>query len=364
MKTKVLHVIGGMGRGGAPSFIINNLQVINTDLVQFDFLVRNNNCAFTDIIESKGGRLFVVPPFPGKLIGNFIETLRVFRKYGKEYDAVHVHANALYYILPLLLAKFYGIKKIILHSHNTQSNVSSLRLLHYINKLFVSRLANVFLACGEEAGHWMYGNKSFEVINNAVDVRKFTFSQSSRDAARKEFGLGEKTVVLGNVGRFEEVKNHTFLIDIFAEYVKHNPDAALLIPGGGTLLEPMKEKARKLGLEKKILFVGVRSDIEKLYSAMDVFVMPSLFEGLPFVAIEAQCSGLPCLISKNVTEEAFITDLCRIETLNQDAKTWCNDVIELIGKPNDRVKYNQIVAEEKYDIKYTANRLQELYTSK
>ena len=153
-------------------------------------------------------------------------------------------------------------------------------------------------------------------------------------------------------------------MDIFAEYVKHNPDAALLIPGGGTLLEPMKEKARKLGLEKKILFVGVRSDIEKLYSAMDVFVMPSLFEGLPFVAIEAQCSGLPCLISKNVTEEAFITDLCRIETLNQDAKTWCNDVIELIGKPNDRVKYNHIVAEEKYDINYTANRLQELYTSK
>ena len=363
MKTKVLHVIGGMGRGGAPSFIINNLQVIDTNKVQFDFLVRNDNCAFTDIIESKGGRLFVVPSFPRHLFSNFIETLKVFRKYGKGYDVIHVHANALYYTLPLLLAKFYGVKKIILHSHNTQSNVSYLRFLHYINKKIVSRLANIFLACGEKAGHWMYGSKSFEVINNAVDVSKFCFSQSARNEIRQEFGLGETTMVLGNVGRFQKVKNHDFLIDIFAEYVKINPDSVLLISGGGTLLEAMKGKAQRLSLADKIIFAGVRSDIEKLYSAMDIFVMPSLFEGLPFVAIEAQCSGLPCLISKNVTEEAFITDLCKVETLNNDAKTWCNDLIELINTPIDRTKYKQVVSDKMYDINYTANRLQEIYTT-
>ena len=140
MKTRVLHVIGGMGRGGAPSFVINNLLRMDSSKIQFDFLVRNNNCVFTDIIEKKGGRLFEVPSFPKHLISNYRETLNVFKKYGKEYDAIHVHANALYYILPLLLAKKWGIKKIILHSHNTQSNVGIMQPLHYLNKLFVTKL--------------------------------------------------------------------------------------------------------------------------------------------------------------------------------------------------------------------------------
>lgn len=363
MKTKVLHVIGGMGRGGAPSFIINNLLKIDSDKVQFDFLVRNNNCAFNDIIQAKGGRVYVVPSFPRHLLSNFSQTLKFFREHGKEYDVVHVHANALYYILPLLLAKIFNIPRVVLHSHNTMSNVPALRFLHYLNKLYVSSLANVFLACGEEAGRWMFGNRNFEVINNAVDVNKFRYDPTTRDAIRRELHICKDTIVIGNVGRFEEVKNHSFLIDIFAEYLKINSNAVLLIPGGGSLFDSMKQKAHCLDLSDKILFVGVRSDIEKLYSAMDVFVMPSLFEGLPFVAIEAQCSGLPCLISKNVTSEAFITDLCRIESLDNGAKVWSNAIGEMLVNPIDRVRYYNIVSQKKYDIQYTAKRLQQIYIS-
>ena len=164
MKRKVLHIIGGMGRGGAPIFIINNLKYVDGTKLQFDFLCRKDNCAYDDIIKQHGGNIYIVPDFPRHLFSNFTQTLRFFREHASEYEALHVHANALFYILPLILGKIYGVKKIILHSHNTQSNVGVLQSLHYINRLFVNVLSNVHLACGQEAGKWMFSNRPFEVM--------------------------------------------------------------------------------------------------------------------------------------------------------------------------------------------------------
>lgn len=362
MKVKVLHVIGGMGRGGAPSFIINNLMKMDCSKIQFDFLVRNNNCVFTDIIESKGGRVFEVPAFPRYLVKNYKATVDFFAKHGAEYDVMHVHANALYYILPLLLAKKVGIKKIILHSHNTQSNVHFLQPLHYLNKIFVSQLANVFLACGKEAGKWMFGNQPFEVINNAVDTTKFAFNDLSRSEIRTELNIPADAFVIGNVGRFELAKNHSLLVDIFYHFLQKHPKSLLLLVGDGSLKKEIEIKVKKLGISNSVYFAGVRGDIEKLYSAMDIMLMPSLFEGLPFVAIEAQCSGLKCLLSDAVTSEAVVTDLCDSESLEASIEQWC-DKIELLMKKNVlRTEYSLIVAEKKYDINYTANRLQQIYT--
>lgn len=362
MKVKVLHILGGMGRGGAPSFIINNLERIDDDKVQFDFLVRKDNCAFDDILKKHKSHLYIVPEFPAKLIGNLVKTYRVFKQHGKEYDAIHIHANALYYVLPSFLAKLFGIKKIILHSHNTQSNVSRFQLLHHINKLFVSFYANKFLACGEDAGKWMFGNKQFEVINNAVDVSKYSFNTASRSSIRKEFGISDTAVVVGNVGRFEEVKNHRFIIDVFYEYIRKNPDSHLLLPGEGTLLNEMKHKVKSLGISNKVTFTGSRGDIDKIYSAMDVILMPSHYEGLPFVLIEAQCAGLKCLISENVTEECIITDLCYCESLSKDAVHWSNRLQAIVKEKCDRNIYNLIVKSKGYDIHETARRLTDIYT--
>jgi len=363
MKTRVLHVIGGMGRGGAPSFVINNLLRMDSSKSQCEFLVRNNNCVFTDIIEEKGGRLFEVPSFPKHLIKNYLETLKVFKEYGKEYDAIHVHANALYYILPLLLAKKWGIKKIILHSHNTQSNVGIMQPLHYLNKLFVTKLANIFLACGEEAGHWMYGNRPFEVINNAVDTQKFAYNEEYRKEIRKEFGISDHTFVIGNVGRFEEAKNHNFLIDVFHKYAKIHPNSILIMLGEGTLLNNIKIKVERLGISDKVCFAGVRSDVQKFYSAMDMMLMPSLFEGLPFVAIEAQCAGLKTLLSTNVTDEAIVSDICKSRSLNDSIEKWCSDIENIEINKVQRSIYSDVVKEKKYDINYTASRLQEIYSN-
>lgn len=359
---KVLHVIGGMGRGGAPSFIINNLKKTDTSKIQFDFLVRNNNCVFTDYIEEKGGRVFEVPNFPRHLIANYKETKKVFLEHGQEYDVVHVHANALIYILPLLFAKKCGIKKIILHSHNTQSNIGLAKPLHLFNRMFVSKLANFFLACGKDAGKWMFGNKSYEVVNNAVDVHQFAYNQVYRSEIRKEFGIKDETFVIGNVGRFELAKNHDFLIDIYYEFLKKHPDSMLLLLGDGSLKKKIIGKAEQLGIQDKVCLAGVRSDVSKFYSAMDMLLMPSLFEGLPFVAIEAQCSGLKCILSTNVTSEATITDLCISEPLTSDTKRWCVLIEQQRKRVIDREDYSRIVAEKKYDINYTAKRLSEIYT--
>lgn len=362
MKTKVLHVLGGMGRGGAPSFVINNLLRLNPEEIQFDFLVRKDNCAFHDEIESRGGRIFIVAPFPKNIWKNYKETKRVFQKYGEEYDAIHVHANALYYILPLLLAKKWRVKKIILHSHNTQSNVGLMKPLHYLNKMFVSKLANVFLACGEEAGHWMYGDRQFEVINNAVDTQKFAYNEEFRKMIRSELGISGDSCVIGNVGRFEEAKNHDFLIDVFSEYVKTHPNSILLLLGEGTLMDTIKRKVDHLGISSQVIFAGVRSDVNKFYSAMDVMLMPSLFEGLPFVAIEAQCSGLKTILSTSVTDEAIVTDICKSRSLKDSIHLWCSDIESIVDDKIQRESYSNVVKEYNYDINYTANRLLEIYT--
>lgn len=363
MKKKVLHVIGGMGRGGAPIFIVNNLKYIDDAKLQFDFLCRKDNCAYNDIIRQHGGNIYVVPEFPRHFFSNFIQTLQFFRKHAFEYEALHVHANALYYILPLILGKIYGIKKIILHSHNTQSNVGVLRPLHYINRLFVDVLSNIHLACGQEAGKWMYCNRPFEVINNAVDVNKFKYNEQSRKVIREELGLSNDIFLIGNVGRFETAKNHTFIIDVFKKIHDVKPSTALLLVGEGSLLEEIKKKVTLLGLTEYVHFLGLRSDMERIYSAMDMFFLPSLFEGLPFVLIEAQCSGVNCLVSNTVTKEAFITDLVTSMKLEDNIKKWVSSVEYLSNIQKDRSQYAEIIRQKCYDIGDTAAKLTEIYTN-
>ena len=362
MKKKILHIIGGMGRGGAPIFIVNNLKHIDDTKVQFDFLCRKDNCAYNDIIQQHGGRLFVVPPFPKRIFSNFFQTYLFFKKHATEYEAIHVHANALYYILPLVLGKVFGIKKIILHSHSTHSSVGFLKALHYINRSTVSRLANIHLACSQEAGIWMYKDKSFEVINNAVDATKFKFSPGNRDEIRKEFGISNETYVVGHVGRFETVKNHSFIVDVFKKFHEENPSSALFFVGEGSLLDEIKQKVESLGLKDVVYFSGPRYDVDKIYSAFDLFLLPSLFEGLPFVLIEAQCSGVDCLVSSNVTNEAFITDLVTSLKLDDNIDTWVSTMQILSKSKKDRSLFSKIIEDKHYNIEYTASRLTEIYT--
>lgn len=362
-KKKILHVIGGMGRGGAPIFIVNNLQHIDVQLLQFDFLCRKDNCSYYETIQAHGGNVIIVPPFPSRLFSNFIKTYKFFKEHASEYEAIHVHANALYYILPFIFGKWFGIKKLILHSHNTKSNIGIMTPLHYFNRLFVDKLANVHLACGQEAGRWMYQDRPFEVINNAVDVRKFEYNEVYRNEIRKFYGIQDDVYVIGNVGRFEMAKNHKFIIDVFRKYHERNPKSVLLLVGDGSLIEQIRERVDAYGLSNSVVFAGLRSDIEKIYSAFDLFFLPSLFEGLPFVLIEAQCSGVQCLVSDAVTKEAYITDLIKALNLSASEDTWVKAICAIANNRRySRNKYAEIIQEKHYDVRDTAARLTEIYT--
>ena len=208
----------------------------------------------------------------------------------------------------------------------------------------------------------MYCNKPFEVINNAVDVDKFKYCGQSREAIRKELGLSKEAYLIGNVGRFEVAKNHTFIIDVFKNIHDVKPSAVLLLVGEGSLFEEMKEKVMLLGLTEFVYFLGLRSDVERIYSAMDLFFLPSLFEGLPFVLVEAQCSGVNCLVSDAVTKEAFITDLVTSMKLEDDIKEWVSAVDHLSTIQKDRSQYAEVIRQKHYDIGYTAAKLTEIYT--
>ena len=361
MKTKVLHILGGMGRGGAPSFIINNMVKTDSESVQYDFLVRKDNCVFDDVIKKHGGNVYIVPEFPKHFLTNYFETKRFFVEHIGEYAAVHIHANALLYMLPIRLACKYWKCKVIVHSHNTQSNMRGASFIHKINRKFFLPNSCVRLACSNEAGKWLYGNENFKVINNAVDTTAFVFDFEKRKKIRGEFRLPESTVVIGNIGRFESVKNHEFMVDIFSEYLKLNKDACLLLVGDGSLKETIKQKVRALGIENKVIFTGLRKDTYNFYSAFDVFLMPSLYEGLPFTLVEAQTSGVNCLVSDNITTEVILTDLITRMSLDESSNQWAKTMYSL-NIDGNRCGYEKEIIKAEYDTTVTAKILEEIYT--
>lgn len=357
---KVLHVLGGMGRGGAPSFVINNMMKMDSDLIVFDFLVRKDNCAFSREIKAQGGKVFTVSEFPRHIIKNYIETRNFFKSHVGEYDIVHIHANALLYILPIWLAKKYWKCKIIIHSHNTTSNLRWVSWIHFINQLLFLRPEYVRLACSQEAGKWMFGKRAFQIINNAVDAKRFQYSEMSRKRIREELMVEKDCTIVGNIGRIEAAKNHDFMIDVFSKYLQYDSNTVLVLVGEGSLKDSICKKISKCGLDNRVIWTGVRSDAPDLYSAFDIFLMPSFFEGLPFTLIEAQASGLKCVISGNITREVDLTDLIIRHNLNDSIEEWAKS---MLGKKTSKKREDYVsdICEKQYDIYTTSKILENIY---
>ncbi len=362
MKIKILHILGGMGRGGAPSFIINNMLKTDNNHVQYDFLVRKDNCAFNEVILKHGGNVYIVPEFPKKFISNYFKTKKFFVEHKGEYAAVHIHANALLYMLPIRLAiKKWGCK-VIIHSHNTQSNVHGAALIHKINRRFFLPASCIRLACGQKAGRWMYGDKTFTVINNAVDTSLFRYDENKRKQIRDEFQIPENSIIIGNIGRFEIVKNHAFMLDVFKEFLSYNKNTFLFLVGDGSQKKVIETKTKQLGIDRNVVFTGVRSDTYNFYSAFDYYLMPSIYEGLPFTLIEAQAAGVPCLISENITQEVDLTNLIHRMTLNEEASMWASALISLNREKSSRASYAKEIIDAAYDTTVTARLLEKIYT--
>ena len=295
---RVAQVIGMAVNGGVESCIMNYYRHIDKTKVQFDFLVEStSNIIDKEKIEAMGGKVIIIPPYT-KIFKYIKELKRIFKE--GNYDIVHSNMNALS-VFTLFTAWLAKIKVRIAHSHSTTNKKEwKKNLIKNILRPFSKVFATDYFACSELAGRWLFGNRTFNkgkvtIINNAIEVDKFLFNEEVRNQMRKELNIEDKFVI-GHVGRFVEQKNHTFLIDIFYEVQKERPNSILLLVGDGPLYNMIYQKVERLGILDKVIFAGVYNDVSKFYNAMDMFVFPSLYEGLGMVLVEAQINGLPCLV--------------------------------------------------------------------
>ncbi len=317
-----------MGRGGLETMLMNYYRNIDRNKVQFDFLVhRDFEADYDKEIEALGGRIYRIPklnPFNRK----YLDKLDQFFKEHQEYKIVHSHLDCMAGI-PLKYAKKNGIPCRIAHSHNNNQSKDMKYFLKLFYKTKIRKHSTTLFACSESAGKWMFRTNEFKVLNNAIDAKEYLFDEQKREKTRNDFKIDRNELVLGHVGRFAPQKNHTFILDIFDEILKINPNSSLILVGEGELQEEIIEKAQNLKIESKIHFTGVRSDVSNILQAVDVFVFPSLFEGLGIANIEAQASGLPCLISERVPMECeMVKGLVTQINLDKGAKYWAEKTLE------------------------------------
>ena len=357
----VAQVMGKWVGGGVESVIMNYYRHLDHSKVQFDFICDEDSTRIPyDEIKKLGGRVFLVPKYQ-----NFPKYLKALEKLFKEnkYRIVHANINTLS-VFPLYAAKKVGVPVRISHSHSTSNPKEwSRNLIKNILRPFSKRYATDYFACSEIAGRYLFGNKAFDqgevkIIHNAIDVDKFKFDEAARKKLRQEFGIKDSTVVIGHVGRFVQQKNHTFLVDVFKEYHKKNPDSKLLLVGSGPLEDEIKKKVERLDLEDSVLFLGQRDDINKLYSVMDVFCLPSLYEGLPVVGIEAQATGLPTIFSNRISKEVIVSSYAKIVSIQDTG--FC---IEKINKTTRSIKKQRSYATvfEYMDINNEVSTLEKIY---
>ncbi|MEK3992338.1 glycosyltransferase family 1 protein [Robertmurraya sp. FSL R5-0851] len=365
---RVLHVVNKMNRGGIETFLMNVFRNIDRTKVQFDFLTSETSTPgdYDDEIYSLGGRIYQVPSRKQGVLNN-IKLLNSFFRNHPEYKIVHAHLSSLTNVSSLRVAKKYGVSRRIVHSHNTKEGGSSLhKYIHRFNQLSLKSYATDFFACSDLAAKWMYPNelflnKEFMVINNGIETDKFKFNMNVRNQKRKELGV-ENNFVIGHVGRFFSQKNHDFLIDIFKEFHDKNSDSVLMLVGDGELRSKIEKKVDALGLTGKVIFTGVRSDISELLQAMDIFVFPSLHEGLPVTLVEAQASGLPCIVSNNITKQVKITNNIQYIDLTTPISTWVEEIMEKRIKHSRRDE-GQSIINAGFDIEIVAQNLQDYYLS-
>ena len=331
--------------GGVESFLLNYYRHIDREKIQFDFLCNSHNpVAYEDELIKLGGRTFHIAARSQSYQLYQEELKQVFDEHAKEWDAIWVNVCSLANIDYLKMARKYGINKRIIHSHNSQNMDGKLRgLLHEWNKKKIGKIATDYWACSEDAAKWFYSGNTLQkavIIHNAIDVDRLKYDEQKRTDLRSKYGW-ENKFVIGNIGRLHFQKNQTFCQEVFAEYVKENPESVMVFVGQGEDEEKLKQQAKDLHIEDKTCFAGVQKDIQAWLSSFDLFLFPSLFEGLSVVALEAQANGVPVLASKGVIPEYVkMNNNFMFLDLQENSKAWS-------------IKIGQASAMERIDYKIT-----------
>jgi len=357
---RVLHMIASLDVGGSQTVMMNIYRNIDREKIQFDFVIDHpKEDYFAEEIRSLGGRVYTMPAFHGTNAGEIKRDWSNFFYTHPEYTILHSHTRS-YASLYLPVAKAHGVKTII-HSHSTSTGGGVKGAVKAVMQLPLRHQADVLMACSLDAGEWLYGKRAcqserFILLPNGIDTRRFALAPGTRERYRRELGL-EGRYVIGNVGRFYDVKNHTFLLDVFEKIHEREPEAMLLLVGVGPLQQQMAQKAVELGVAEQVIMTGNRDDVPELLGAMDVFAFPSLWEGLPMTVVEAQAAGLPCVLSDTITKEVDVSPLVEYLPLG-DAEQWADALLTR----RERMNVSKNIARAGFDIRSSVRRLTELYT--
>lgn len=357
---RILQCVNIMDRAGLENMLMNYYRNIDRNEIQFDFLThRPDKGAYDDEIKSLGGKVYHAPRlYPQNYLAYFKWMKKFFCNH-TEYKIVHSHIDAMSFF-PLLAAKKATIPVRIAHSHSSKLDKDLKFPIKFLTLKLIPRVANNYCACGDIAGKFMFRNRDFTIIRNAIDIDKFSYDKEIRMRKREELGLSGKFVI-GHVGRYCYIKNQMFLLDIFEKVKNERSNAHLILIGKGEDEQKIRKKIQRLNLNKSVSLFVDRADVDQLYQVMDIFVMPSLFEGLPVVGVEAQANGLPCIVSNKISEEILLTDNINMLDLNSGVETW-KDIV-LITKIERNSNAKKQLEEKGYNIRNEANKISNYYRS-
>lgn len=320
--------------GGIDKYLLNFLENVRGDDVGIDFLTNEIDPELESYLRERKSRIFAIASLKHP-VKQYRQVCKIIEQ--GRYDIVYLNISTAIDCAAAWAAKKMRVNRILLHSHSSGNDIESalkrkiFDIIHYICRLTLYRTATDYYGCSKKAGLWMFPAKivespDFSVIFNAVDTGRFQHNVEIREEIRDELGITDQFVV-GHVGNFVYQKNHFFLIDVFEALKKRCPEAVLLLVGTGVRFEQVKETVREKGLEDSVKLLGFRKDADRLFQGMDFFVLPSNFEGLPTVGVEAQCAGLPCLMSDTITDEAKITGHCWFLSLKKSPEEWASFIL-------------------------------------
>lgn len=363
MKTKVLFIMNSLNCGGEENFVMNLYRSIDRQSFRIYFCIPDPDGQkqyFEDEIRSNHDRIFKIPSKSRHPMDYYFQIKKIITK--NRIKVVHYHSENSMMVLGLIAAKRAGAELLISHSHNSSVDNKVHRVLHFLCRPLLNTVANQKYACSEVAGKWMYGNQRFRMINNGIDLKKYSFHESIRKEIRQKYGVSEQ-FVFGHVGRFSAVKNHVFLLQAFHEFLQNiSSQAVLFLLGEGDLQKQIQEQAVEYGIEDKVFFMGNCNNVNEYLQAMDCFLFPSVYEGLPVSLVEAQASGLPCIVSDQVSKESAITSIMKFCPINQGTGSWVAEMEKQFSRKKDRhLSSEDEKRMKKYDIKRIAKYLERQY---
>ena len=357
----VLFISHWLAIGGTETFMMNVVRNINMNKYHIDFLIFSSSISdYTIEAESRGCTIYRLPPRRKGLI-YYRELKKFFKEKANIYNAIHFCGGNVSSIAPVYFAWRYNIPIRIIHSHSTNSIGLANKLMHWINKHLLTILGNKYLACSPSAGRYFFGDLDVEIIKNGINLNEYNFSFEKRGKVRRKLAISDSTHVLGHIGRFDNNKNQSFLIDVFKLYQETYQDAMLILIGSGPLEDSIKSKCIELSIKNNVLFLGTRNDIPELLCAIDCFIMPSFFEGLPFVLIEAQATGLPCVVSDNIGKDAKLSHQFTYLSLNAPLIHWVSVIKDYVINTENRTEGSICVKKAGYNINSTTEYLESIY---